>query len=254
MKVKYSTYKILTPLLKVMLPFNFVKRRSEKLINKYNIKYLDIGGAVPVEGYYVIHLSSVELYGIPRMRTKALRFKFNFQTNDFEKEYKSVNKACTLNYDLLNGIPLADNSVEGINMSHFLEHFSRNDGFEILKECLRVLQPKGILRISCPDLSKYAAAYSNKDKVFFEKIKKMNFINDEYQELESFGDLLINKAYDGSNGHKWFYDVDSTIRLAQKAGFNNGSEKKSHQSTLPEIEIIEPSYRDLESFYLEVYK
>jgi predicted SAM-dependent methyltransferase len=248
---KHSLYKLITPAVKNIIPHVTTRSLVQKVIKNNAIRYLEIGGAVPVDDYLVIHLSPVEFYGIPRKRSTGLHYHYDFATNDFRRDTKNMDNAFTLNYNLMNGIPVHDNSFTGINMSHFLEHFSRTDGLQILKECKRVLAPGGTLRISCPDLRKYAAAYLNKDDQYFTHPLVSRFVN--YEGLTSYGDLFIHKAYDGHNGHKWFYDAESAIRLCLDAGFKSGVEKKVHESSLPHLEIVEPLYREKESFYIEAY-
>ena len=249
---KQKAYKVLNPVIKQGFPRTTTRKMVDKIISKNAIKHLEIGGAVPVDGYLVVHLSSVEVYGIPRKREKGLHYIYDFQNHVFQKEQKTLTNAFTLNYDLMGGIPISDNLLEGINMSHFLEHFTREEGLEILKECWRVLRPGATLRISCPDLRKYAEAYLNKDDSYFQHPLVDNYVN--YEGLSSYGDLLIHKAYDGHNGHKWFYDSDSAIKLAQEAGFRHAVEKELHETNLPHAEVIEPAYRQQESFYIEAYK
>ncbi|MHA4843872.1 class I SAM-dependent methyltransferase [Flavitalea antarctica] len=248
---RHSVYKAITPIVKGMIPHTTTCKLVENLIKKNSIQYLEVGGAVPVEDYLVIHLSPVEFYGVPRKRSTGIHYHFDFTNHHFKTETRKFNNAFTLNYNLMNGIPIRDNSIKGINMSHFLEHFSRMDGLTILRECKRILAPGGILRISCPDLRKYATAYMNRDDDFFNHPLISRFVN--YEGLTSYGDLFIHKAYDGHNGHKWFYDAESAIRLCRDAGFKSGVEKKVHETTLPHIHTIEPLYREKESFYIEAY-
>lgn len=51
-------------------------------------------------------------------------------------------------YDLNKGIPFPDNSVEQVNMGHFLEH--SNNPYNMLDECYRVLVKKGVIDIVIP--------------------------------------------------------------------------------------------------------
>ncbi len=62
-------------------------------------------------------------------------------------------------HNLLEGIPLKDDSVNVVYHSHILEHFSKNDGFRFMQECFRVLKPNGIIRIAVPDLEAIAKEY-----------------------------------------------------------------------------------------------
>jgi predicted SAM-dependent methyltransferase len=116
----------------------------------------------------------------------------------------------------------------------------------------RIFEPGGILRISCPDLLVYAKAYVNRDSSFFDSVPIQKACC--YEGLTNYGDLFISKAYDNENGHKWFYDAESAIQLLHEAGFSKAQEKKVHESNLPNIEVVEPGFRAVESFYVESIK
>lgn len=51
------------------------------------------------------------------------------------------------------GIPLPNNTVEGIFHEDFIEHINQRDTFIFLAETLRVLKPGKVHRISTPDLA-----------------------------------------------------------------------------------------------------
>jgi SAM-dependent methyltransferase len=55
--------------------------------------------------------------------------------------------------DLTYGIPFTDASAEAIYSSHMLEHMTRPDAEALLRECRRVLAPRGILRIAVPEVA-----------------------------------------------------------------------------------------------------
>ena len=54
---------------------------------------------------------------------------------------------------------IADCSVELIYACHVLEHFDRRRFRKVLREWHRVLEPKGVLRLSVPDFAVCAAIY-----------------------------------------------------------------------------------------------
>ena len=55
-------------------------------------------------------------------------------------------------HDLRRPFPWRDASADVIYASHLLEHLTREDGARLLRECHRVLKPRGIVRIVVPDL------------------------------------------------------------------------------------------------------
>lgn len=62
-------------------------------------------------------------------------------------------------WDVRDGLPFPDSSVEEIVSSHFLEHLTDPESFEFLREALRVLEPKGKLSIRVPHSASYGAFY-----------------------------------------------------------------------------------------------
>lgn len=64
-------------------------------------------------------------------------------------------------HDITKGIPCATDSITAVYHSHVLEHLKPEQGVELLKECYRVLEPGGILRVVVPDLERIAYLYLN---------------------------------------------------------------------------------------------
>ena len=62
-------------------------------------------------------------------------------------------------HDIRSGLPFADNSFSAVYHSHVLEHMRRSAAPALLRECYRVLEPGGILRVVVPDLETIAALY-----------------------------------------------------------------------------------------------
>jgi predicted SAM-dependent methyltransferase len=244
---------LVNPLAQRAMSARFVERRLSRLLELHRIEYLDLGGWAAVEGYLTVHLSPVEIYGQPTVPRETLRQRFRGDDGDCMLERDSLTApAVLLNFDLRDGLPLADRSMAGVNMSHFLEHFPLDQGETIVAECHRALRDGGVLRISCPDLEKYARAYVAGDDAFFESVSGPAFCR--YENLQTRGDRFISKAYDNDGGHKWFYDVGSVSRLLRRAGFAAIRQCGVHESGLPRIHAIEPAYRARESFYLEAVR
>lgn len=61
--------------------------------------------------------------------------------------YDSVDFVCNASRTL----PFPTGRFEGIYTEHFLEHLTPPEAKNFLSECLRVLSPGGILRLSVPD-------------------------------------------------------------------------------------------------------
>lgn len=65
----------------------------------------------------------------------------------------------TLVHNAATGLPFPDNSFEAVYHSHVLEHLPRRDAPFLIRECLRVLKPGGIIRVAVPDLETQCRLY-----------------------------------------------------------------------------------------------
>ncbi len=73
---------------------------------------------------------------------------------DFSASSPWVTKA-----NLLKRLPLANGTVSVVYSSHFLEHVPRDSVNNLLADCLRVLEPGGVIRLVLPDLENLAREY-----------------------------------------------------------------------------------------------
>ncbi|WP_345993138.1 methyltransferase domain-containing protein [Sulfurimonas sp. HSL-1716] len=82
-------------------------------------------------------------------------------------DFKSNNEHVQA-FDLHEKLPFEDDSMDVIYSSHVLEHFSKCEAPNFLKECYRVLKPQGIFRVVVPDLEQLMRSYIE----FLDKAKK----------------------------------------------------------------------------------
>lgn len=154
--------------------------------------------------------------------------------------------------DLRKPLPYADNSVSHIFSEHFIEHLDEVDGFNLMRECYRVLIPGGKLRFCCPDLEQYVKAYldwasdSKADKHMFSS--GANFLN-----YAILGEAMNGIRYmspvtqSTDHGHRYYYDEREMKSKLEKIGFKNVVRCVSGQSEVPELRSLErrPPMRDL---------
>ncbi len=67
--------------------------------------------------------------------------------------------AGVLAHDLCTPLPFEARTFSVVYHSHVLEHLQRADAARLLRECHRVLEPQGVLRVAVPDLEGIARAY-----------------------------------------------------------------------------------------------
>ncbi|MCK5136585.1 MAG: methyltransferase domain-containing protein [Bacteroidales bacterium] len=127
------------------------------------------------------------------------------------------NNACDLYWDLRNGIPFPDSSIDAIYSSHLFEHLPFPSVLDLLAECKRVLKPKGQFIISVPNAAYYIDAYVTKDQSFFEKFPDYYAPADNRTTLI---DIINYIAYmDGE--HQYMFDKENLLHLLKSKGFNN---------------------------------
>lgn len=145
-------------------------------------------------------------------------------------------------HDLRSGIPLADQSVEKIYSSHFLEHIPHNEILEFLRECHRVLRNDGEFSLCVPDARKYIDAYINR-KIF----KPYNMMYQPYKiNTGSFLDQVNYIAYMGYE-HMHLFDSENIKNILLMAGFRDVTTREYDAS----IDLID---RDYESLYCKALK
>lgn len=110
--------------------------------------------------------------------------------------------------------PFGDGSAEGVLASHYLEHTDCLQAVQSLKECYRILQPGGVLRVSVPDAS------------YFRSVNPED-CRDNWGRLFGEGDdVSENDTYMGVvlffNEHKQTYTEDALWCQIRHAGFEAG--------------------------------
>lgn len=97
-------------------------------------------------------------------------------------------------WDAREGIPFANNSVDAICTSHFLEHLSDQESIDFLQECMRVLKNKGELRNRLPHATSPTAVWFG-HKTFWNESKVESFQR-MTEKIEPF--LIIENRQDGN--------------------------------------------------------
>lgn len=111
--------------------------------------------------------------------------------------YEHVDYEC----DTRNLSGIEDGVVSEIYACHVLEHVKRSEVSDVLKEWNRVLEPKGLLRISVPDFSSIVAEYI------------------ENRDLKSVQGLLFGGQTYDYNHHHVVFDYEMLRDLLKGAGF-----------------------------------
>jgi predicted SAM-dependent methyltransferase len=145
-------------------------------------------------------------------------------------------------YDVIRRrLPFSDGTVQFIYSSHTFEHFTYDASQKVARECFRVLQPGGVLRIAVPDLAKLVADYLRDPSA----LASHTFISRLLLHASVY-DLLRAGAH-----HQQMFDARSLCHMLREASFSAPERRRFRDSRIPEINALELEERRGESLYVE---
>jgi len=147
-------------------------------------------------------------------------------------------------HNLFKGLPYPNNSAGCIYAGELWEHFEYQNALNLMKECYRVLKPKGVLRLCVPDGLRFWGKYL---EIYQKELSKprnaqnAQALRDHVQMF--FNTICTKKIYLGSMGHthKWNYDEIQLIEMFELNCFSNVERMQYHRSRIPKINSVERS-------------
>ena len=127
-----------------------------------------------------------------------------------------------LTLDLRRGLPFEPDCCNFIFSEHFFEHVDYPEpAGHLLRECLRVLRPGGILRLSVPDTEWPLLDYKDGSKApYFHFIKE--YIREHPSWFPSYCTTRlehINYHFRQNGEHRFAYDEETLRKILDAAGF-----------------------------------
>ena len=147
--------------------------------------------------------------------------------------------------NIIKGLPVADNSCDGLYCSHTLEHLSLDDFRTALRNSYRILKPGGLFRCVVPDLE-YAARTYLKDMQAGDNLASIDFVGRNTllgQKTRPRGIKNQVKSIWGNSRHLWMWDNQSLSEELAKAGFQNIKRAKFNDSEDPNFKLVEDAGR-----------
>ncbi len=122
--------------------------------------------------------------------------------------------------DIIKGLPIEDNSCDGLYCSHTLEHLSLRDFRQALKNSFKVLKKEGIFRCVVPDLEHAARSYIN-DLDNGDNLASLKFINNTLLGIKERprGIKGLLNTFFGNSHHLWMWDNKSISEELKNVGF-----------------------------------
>lgn len=126
-------------------------------------------------------------------------------------------------FEALAAIP--DGAAEHVYSEHLFEHFTLEEGHELLREWFRILKPGGVLRIVCPDLEAEARLYLRQiapaDDETIDR-HRLRWLGDRqrFQPGERLTRAMVLNGCMRLDGHKFIYDAQTLEQSLRLAGFD----------------------------------
>lgn len=134
-------------------------------------------------------------------------------------------------------LPFPDGCADAVFHEHLLEHLPLEQGLALLRECYRVLQPGGILRIVVPDAGSYARSYTG-DGDLLARVRPGR--------PTPF--LALQEVFYW-DGHRVAYDRETLVYVCRATGFADVQSMGFGQTRLESPP--DGDHRRMESLYVE---
>lgn len=146
-------------------------------------------------------------------------------------------------HDLRRPLPFPDRSAEAIYSAHLLDYLYQTEARRLLKECFRVLQPGGILRVSVEEIPTILRDYlegggGDGGELPADRLaRRLDF----YEVRPPPGPfwLRFDRLMNAYHKRKWLYDADSLAHYLREAGFSEVARKPIRESRIGGIEAVE---------------
>lgn len=207
---------------------------------------INIGcGQSPTSGWHNYDNSPAIRIGQSKLAAAALRMLGLLDKGNLS--YIEYCRQSDIKYaDAVEHIPYDNASVSVIYSSHMLEHLDRAEARSFMKECFRVLEPGGILRVAVPDLRPLASAYIAGGSADA-------FLSSCVLELDKPRGLKarLHHFVFGGREHHWMYDGASLSSLMSDAGFVEPRILPAGETTIRDPGTLNLRERESESVYVE---
>ncbi len=140
--------------------------------------------------------------------------------------------------DVRRRLPFDDRTFDYIYSEHSLEHLKYQKGFYFIRECFRVLKPKGTMRIATPDLQFVIGLYSLEKTMLQERY--VSWAADSFMPYAAVcKDTHVINNFFHDWGHQFIYDYKTLEDTLKRAGFDTVRRLNIGESDDPELKGVE---------------
>lgn len=154
--------------------------------------------------------------------------------------------------DIAEPLPFEDGAVDWVYAEHLIEHVPLPVAVAWLTEVRRVLAPGGLLRLTTPDLARYAAGYVSGD-TFFAKHRRRAKVIGLGPAMPERAAFMMNQIF-YLYGHRWIYDEAELRHVLGKAGFDPAAMRVTEFATgvRADVAALDTAFRRDETIYVEI--
>ena len=149
-------------------------------------------------------------------------------------------------HDLRRPLPFATGSARLIYSEHVLEHLAFEHAAALLRECRRVLENGGTLRLGVPDAGLYLARYAAGDTSFFEPLRHLGGAVEPLDTPMK----VVNQMMRMGGAHLFAWDFETLQQQLRAAGFSNITRFAPGQASSAELCLDDPAH-NFETLYVE---
>jgi predicted SAM-dependent methyltransferase len=166
--------------------------------------------------------------------------------------YRADSASYFTELDIAGPLPFGPGCVDWVYAEHLIEHVQPPVAVSWLREVRRVLAPGGVLRLTTPDLARYAEGYVS-DGGFLarhrRRLRSMR-VGPPMPERRAF---MLNQIF-YFYGHRWLYDADELRHVLSRAGFVPGAVRTCsfRSGARPDVAALDSVFRNDETIYVEV--
>jgi predicted SAM-dependent methyltransferase len=144
--------------------------------------------------------------------------------------------------DISRRLPFPDNRFSGIFCEHVFEHFDEDQGQNVLRECYRVMESGGRLRLIVPDGGKILENYVNNPSALI----------DHRQTRYQLPMEAVNSWFRQRYEHQCIYDFEYLAHQLSLAGFSRVRQCAYGEGS--ELLLLDDQRYEWESLYVEAEK
>jgi predicted SAM-dependent methyltransferase len=237
-------------------PDEFSKRRAEVDVARGRCHLLELATtAAPL--FTRPDLADIGLTGIEfgTLRTKhgsglaadVVGLRSSDTRTERGRVYRVDGESYFTEIDVADPLPFEADCVDWVYAEHLIEHVKLATAIGWLKEVRRILSQGGLLRVTTPDLRKYAECYVRDDGFFSEHRSRMDSVA-----MPARRAFMVNQIF-FLYGHRWIYDVEELRHALSEAGFAAGkiTPRAFREGALREVAQLDRPFRSDETIYME---